>query len=426
MQGKEMQEPHKTFGAAQKCTFPSYTPEKETEKKQRSHSTPLTDQHLALQKQLLRIKSAYYYTPGDVMAEVHPTQGTVSPRQGKNTPPPCIVSGNGNRPLAEAVAMLLGFPTHQTLVGQHANGEVNVRIDESVLGADVYIIQSMTGNEVIDVNTAVMELLFLIRKMRLSNARRVTAVIPYLAYSRQDSKHRARSTVSSSAVAEMLTQAGVDRVTTLDLHSGQIQGFFENTPLDNLQMNPEFAKYLCSQPWFDPDNMAVVSVGSSGLERARKLADVLSIGCIVTIMKRCSASGVETLQPVGDVKGRICVVLGGMCDTGHTTEQVCALLHDLGATKIAACFTHGILTPPCVQRLNNCESLSEIVVSDSIPQEEHLRLIPKLKVLTIAPLLATVIDMHTRDEGISSLFDMSPLQLREKKASCAPEAVASH
>ncbi|RNF26822.1 phosphoribosylpyrophosphate synthetase [Trypanosoma conorhini] len=421
-----MQQPQRAVGAMHKFMIPAGTPEEEAQGETRSPSASLADQHLALHKQLVRIKSAFYYAPGESMAAVHPMQGTVSPRHGKDIPPPCIVSGNGNRPLAEAVSMLLGLPTHQTLVGQHANGEVNVRIDESVLGADVYIIQSTTGNEVIDVNTAFMELLFLIRKMRLSNARRVTAVIPYLAYSRQDSKQSVRSTVSSSALAEMLTQAGADRITTLDLHSGQIQGFFENTPLDNLQMNPEFAKYLCSQSWFDPGNMAIVSVGSGGIARARRLADILNIDCIVTILKRYSASGVETLQPVGDVKGRICVVLGGICDTGHIIERACELLSEMGATKITACFTHGILTPPCAQRINDCETLSEIVVSDSIPQEEHLRLIPKLKVLTIAPLLATVIDLHTRDEGISSLFDMPPLHSREKKVSCAPEAQEVH
>ncbi|KAF5219200.1 putative phosphoribosylpyrophosphate synthetase [Trypanosoma cruzi] len=383
------------------------------------------DSHVAVHEHLMRIESAFYYSPGDAMAAVHPLQGTVSPRRGKDLPPMCIVSGNGNRPLAEAVAMLLGTPTHQTLVRQRANGEVNVRIDESVLGADVYIIQSTTGNEVIDVNTAVMELLLLIRKMRLSNARRVTAVIPYFAYSRQDSKKGVRNTLSASAVAEMLTQAGVDRVTTLDLHSGQIQGFFGNTPLDNLQTNQEFAKYLRNQSWFDPNNMAIVSIGSGGVERARKLADRLNIGCIVTILKRCNASGGKTLQPVGDVKGRVCVILLGMCDTGQKIEKACELLHALGATKITACCTHGILTPPCPQRLNDCDALSEIVVSDSIPQEEHLRLIPKLKVLTIAPLLATAINMHTRDECISALFDTPPHPVENQLPPPPPPQVLS-
>ncbi|KAH8617298.1 N terminal domain [Trypanosoma vivax] len=137
----------------------------------------------------------------------------------------CIVAGNGNRPLAEAVALLMGIPTHNTTVTQRANGEVNVRICESVLGADVYIIQSTSGNGLIDVNTALMELLLLIRKMRLSNAKRVTAIITYFAYSRQDRKHSVRGPISAAAVAQMLTTAGVDRVTTVDLHSGQIQVF---------------------------------------------------------------------------------------------------------------------------------------------------------------------------------------------------------
>ncbi|KEG10078.1 putative phosphoribosylpyrophosphate synthetase [Trypanosoma grayi] len=362
--------------------------------------------HTAVHEQLQRIESAYFYAPGDSMAAVHPVQGTVSPRHGNNMRPVCIVSGNGNRPLAEAVALLLGFPTHQTVVTQQASGEVIVRIDESVLGADVYIIQSTTGNELIDVNTAVMELLLLIRKMRLSNAKRITAVIPFFGYSRQDSKPNVRGTISASAVAEMLTKVGVSQVITLDLHSGQIQGFFGNTPLDNLQMCPEFAQYLRSRSWFDPSNMVVVSPGSGSVERARKLADALSIGRIVTVMKRRSNTGAATWQAVGDVAGHICVVVDDMCDTGEGLVKVCELLETLGAVKVTACCTHGILTPPCAQRLNECNALSEIVVSDSIPQEEHQRMIPKLRVLTIAPLLATVVDKQTRDESISCLFDL--------------------
>ncbi|ORC82990.1 putative phosphoribosylpyrophosphate synthetase [Trypanosoma theileri] len=378
----------------------------------------------AVHEHLMRIESAYYYTPGDGMAQVHAVKGTVSPRPANNMQPVCIVSGNGNRPLAEAVALLLGIPTHQTFVTQRASGEVNVRICESVLGADVYIIQSTTGNELIDVNTSLMELLLLIRKMRLSNARRITAVIPSFAYSRKDCKSSARSTISASAVAEMLTQVGVDRVTTLDLHSGQIQGFFGNTPLDNLQMSQEFAQYLVDRPWFDPDNMVIVSVGAGNVDRARKLADTLHIGRIVTIVKRRSTAGVETLQTVGEVTGHICVIVDSICDTGEILVKACELLKLLGATKITACCTHGILTPPCSDRINACDALSELVVSDSIPQEEHERLVPKLKVLTIAPLLATVVDKHTRDESISPLFDVS-LPVMRKTAATTPTACKS-
>ncbi|KAH9584162.1 Ribose-phosphate pyrophosphokinase [Trypanosoma melophagium] len=377
------------------------------------------DAPTAVHEHLMRIESAYYYSPGDCMAQVHPVKGTVSPRRVNNMGPVCIVSGNGNRPLAEAVALLLGIPTHQTLVTQRASGEVNVRICESVLGADVYIIQSTTGNELIDVNTSLMELLLLIRKMRLSNAKRITAVIPSFAYSRQDCKPSARGTISASAVAEMLTKVGVDRITTLDLHSGQIQGFFGNTPLDNLQMSQEFAQYLSGRPWFDPDNMVIVSVGAGNVERARKLADTLHIGRIVTIVKRRSAAGVETLQTVGEVSGHICVIVDSVCDTGEILVKACDLLKSLGATKITACCTHGILTAPCSQRVNECEVLSELVVSDSIPQEEHERLIPKLKVLTIAPLLATVVNKHTRDESISTLFDGS-LPVMKKATAATP------
>lgn len=364
------------------------------------------DLHAAVREHLVRIENAFYYSPGDAMAAVCPQQNTVIQRRNAVPRPLCIVAGNGNRPLAEAVALLLGVPTHQTRVTQRAGGEVNVRIDESVLGADVYIVQSTTSNELIDINTAFMELFLLMRKMRLSNAKRVTAVIPFLGYTRRDSKTGVRGSISASAIAEMLTTVGVDRITTVELHSGQIQGFYGNTPLDNLQMSQEFAQYLRSQPWFDPNNMAIVAASPDSMEQVRKLADMLHIEQIVTIMKRRSSAGADVLQAVGDVGGLICVIVDGVCSTGKTLVSTCELLKTLGATKVTACCTHGILTPQCTQRINKCDALSEIVVSDSIPQEEHQREVPKLKVITIAPLLATVITRHISDQCISSLFDI--------------------
>ncbi|AAZ11409.1 phosphoribosylpyrophosphate synthetase, putative [Trypanosoma equiperdum] len=377
----------------------------------------VSEEHHAdvIRQHLTGIENAYYYNPGNEMAAVHPAEGTVSPRQSQDIQPVCIVAGNGNRPLAEAVALLLGIPTHQTLVAQRASGEVNVRICESVLGADVYIIQSTSGNGLIDVNTAIMELLLLVRKMRLSNARRVTAIIPFFSYSKQDRKRNIRSTISAAAVANMLTTVGVDRVTTLDLHAGQTQGFFGNTPLDNLQMYQEFAQYLHSQVWFNSNNMTIVALSAGSVERARLLADTLNIDQIATVLLRRNASGTVTLQCVGEVKGRICVVVEGICDTGEVLVKTSELLNQLGATKVTACCTHGILTPPCPQLLNECDALSEVVVSDSIPQEEHQRLVPKLKVLTIAPLIATVVFKHTQDASFVPLFEQP--KLREGKGS---------
>lgn len=392
-----------------------------------------------LHTQLARIERAYYYRPG-AMTSVHAVSGTISPRPSAATDPTtttttaeaaaaagttttttstaigdgrpnqrrpmCIVSGNGNRPLAEAVALLLGVRTHNTSVTQYASGEVNVRINESVLGTTVYIIQSTTGNEVVDLNTSLMELMILIRKMKLSNAKSITVIVPFFGYARQDRKTELRGPISASAVAEMIVRMGADRVTTLDLHSNQIQGFFENTPLDNLQMAHEFARFIRSLPWFDPEKMVIVSPDAGGVERARKLADLLGVGGIVTIVKRRIAAGkVDTMQTVGEVNGLHCVIVDDMVDTGGTLVKACELLKQLGALSVYACCTHGILTSPCAERVNACDALEGLVVSDSIPQEEHQKAVSKLKVLTIAPLIAVVIDKYCRNESISSLFD---------------------
>ncbi|KAK7198461.1 phosphoribosylpyrophosphate synthetase [Novymonas esmeraldas] len=365
-----------------------------------------------LRDQLKRIEKAYFYKPGK-MTEVHAMSGTVSPHTEKrnHSRPFCLVSGNGNRPLAEAVALLMGTHTHHTAVTQYSNGEVNVRINESVLGADVYIIQSTTGNEVIDINTAVMELLLLIRKMRLSNAKSVTVIAPFFGYARQDRKTNLRGPISASAVARLLVQMGANRLASLDLHSNQIQGFFDNIPVDNLLMAHEFARYLRDQPWFDVDQVVVVSPDAGGVERAKQLADILHVGRIVTIVKRRIAAGkVDTMQTVGEVAGFTCIIVDDMIDTGGTLVKACELLKALGAVRVTACCTHGILTDPCSARINGCDALQEIVVSDSIPQEEHQRVIPKLKVLTIAPLIAAVVDQYLNEESVSSLF---PTSLRE-------------
>lgn len=365
-----------------------------------------------LQDQLTRIEKAYYYQPGR-MTEVHAINGTVSPHTEKRDHPRpfCLVSGNGNRPLSEAVALLMGTHTHHTSVTQYSNGEVNVRINESVLGADVYIIQSTTGNEIIDVNSALMELLLLIRKMRLSNAKSVTVIVPFFGYARQDRKTNLRGPISASAVARMIVKMGADRLAALDLHSNQIQGFFDNMPVDNLMMAHEFARYLRDQPWWDVDQVVVVSPDAGGVDRAKRLADILQVGRIVTIVKRRIAAGkIDTMQTVGDVEGFTCVIVDDMIDTGGTLVKACELLKNLGAVRVWACCTHGILTDPCSERINKCAALQELVVSDSIPQVEHQKAIPKLKVLTIAPLIAAVVDKYMHEQSVSSLF---PKTLKE-------------
>jgi ribose-phosphate pyrophosphokinase len=214
----------------------------------------------------------------------------------------------------------------------------------------------------------------------------------------------------------MITLMGVDRVMSLDLHSGQIQGFFGNVPLDNLSFMHEFAQHVRLQSWFSPESTVVVSPDAGGVERAKQLADILAVGRIVTIVKRRIKAGqVETMQTVGEVDGLHCVIVDDMIDTGGTLVKACELLKALGAVSVTACCTHGILTNPATERVNKCEALMQLVVSDSIPQQNHMEVIPKLVVLSIAPLLASAIVKSANNQSVSSLFS-GPLKSRRTSA----------
>lgn len=331
---------------------------------------------------------------------------------------PVIVCGNGNRPLAEAVALVLGVKTHDTSVVQYESGEVHVEFHAPVMGRDVYIIQSTGGNKVVDTNTAIMELLLLIRNLRLQFAKSITAIVPFLGYSTQDCKNHLRSGFGAAVVAKMITLMGVDRVATLDLHSHQSQGYFENTPLDILVMVYEFVKYFKAQPWFAPERVAVVAPDARAVSRARQLADLLSVTQIVTILRRRAVAPHSptgsaepesyppqtVLETAGSVEGLHCIVVDDLMDTGTTIIQACDLLLKMGARGISACCTHGLLSPPAEARIMRCEGLTEVIVSDSIPQEEHQQRIPKLKVVSIAPLLASVVRTYEKGHSLASLF----------------------
>jgi ribose-phosphate pyrophosphokinase len=199
---------------------------------------------------------------------------------------------------------------------------------------------------------------------------------------------------------------GVDRVLTLDLHSGQIQGYFHGrAPLDNLQMAFEFAQYIRTCRWFASDTTVIVAPDAGGVGRAHAFADILGVSHIVTVMKRRAKAGVvESMQTVGDVKGYSCIIIDDMCDTGGTLVAACSLLRDMGAARVVACITHGILSGPCCERVNSCAALEELIVSDSLPQDEHVHQCPKLKVLSIASLLAQAIETYNTESSISELF----------------------
>jgi ribose-phosphate pyrophosphokinase len=316
-----------------------------------------------------------------------------------------VISGNANPQLAAEVARLLGTEVCKARVARFNNGEIDIEIMENVRGDDVYIVQSTNGSEGVDVNTALMELLLLVHTLKISSARRITAVVPMFAYSRQDRKVDSRVPISAAVVAQLIQAMGVDRVMTLDLHCGQIQGFFRNMPLDNLMAAPVYAEHIRKQPWFEPATTVVVSPDAGGVERANILADQIKASAIVTILKRRVEAGrVESMQMAGDVRGFNVVVVDDMIDTGNTLIKACQLIKAGGAKRITVCVTHGILSADACENLAACEALDECIVTDSIPQDRRRERCPKLTVLRIAPLLSQAIDRVHREESVSGLF----------------------
>lgn len=316
-----------------------------------------------------------------------------------------LISGSANAELADKVASCLNADKCRTEIKSFANGELNIRILDNVRGDDCFIIQPTAGNGSTDVNTAMMELLLLVHTLKLSSAKRITAIVPYYAYSRQDRKAEPRVPISASAVAQLLQCMGVDRVVTLDLHCGQIQGFFRNIPVDNLLMFPEFATFIMRQPWFDKAQTVVVSPDAGGVERANILADRIGASHIVTILKRRKEAGlVDSMQTVGNVAGFTCIIIDDMVDTAGTLCKACGLLKDMGAIRVIACATHGILTDPACERINACDALEELVVSDSIDQQANVNKCSKLTVLTTAPLIAQSVSIMHVEGSLSSLF----------------------
>lgn len=316
-----------------------------------------------------------------------------------------LLTGNSNPELADAVSHCLNISRCKSDVKTFANGEISIKVIDNVRGDDCFIVQTTSGNGNVDVNTAMMELLLLIHTLKLSSAKRITAIVPYFAYSRQDRKVQARVPISASAVAQLIQSMGVDRVVTLDLHCGQIQGFFRNMPVDNLLMFPEFCNYIQRQPWFDRAKTVVVSPDAGGVERANVMADRLGADHIVTILKRRIEAGkVDSMQTVGNVDGFNCIIVDDMVDTAGTLVKACYLLKEMGATRVVACASHGILTDPACSRIMECDALQELIVSDSISQTASKAKCPKLTVLSIAPLLAQAVSLLHKEDSISSLF----------------------
>ena len=307
-----------------------------------------------------------------------------------------LVSGNSNRPLADAIAAYLKMPLTKCVVRRFADMEVFVEVQENVRGEDVFIVQSTS----FPTNDHLMELLIIVDALRRSSARRITAVMPYFGYARQDRKPGPRTPISAKLVANMLERAGVDRVLTLDLHAGQIQGFFD-IPTDNLFAAPVMVKDMKSH--FKVNDMCVVSPDVGGVVRARGLAKRLNAPLAIVDKRRERPGESEVMNIIGDVEGLSCILVDDIVDSGGTLCNAADALLNKGATDVSAYITHGVLSGGAVARIT-ASSLKGLMVTDSIQATEAVRVSRNLRVISIAPLIGEAIGRTSREESVSSLF----------------------
>ena len=308
-----------------------------------------------------------------------------------------VLAGNSNRPLAEAIAASLNMPMVQASIRRFSDLEVFVEIDENMRGEDVFIIQSTS----FPANDNLMELLICMDALRRASARRITAVLPYYGYARQDRKIGPRTPISAKLVANLITIAGAHRVLTLDLHSGQIQGFFD-IPVDNLFAGPVFAKDIDEN--FNGDDLVIVSPDAGGIVRARAIAKRLDADLAIVDKRRERAGASEVLNIIGDVEGRRCIIIDDIVDSAGTLCNAATALKQVGATSVQAHITHGVLSGGAVARVTASE-LEVLTVTDSIRPTEAMRVAQNVRVITIAPLIAEAMRRIADESSVSSLFD---------------------
>lgn len=307
----------------------------------------------------------------------------------------CILTGNANPELAKEISAHIGVPLCNAYVGHFNNGETQVMIDESVRGRDVYIVQPTCQ----PVNDSLMELLIMVDACKRASAATITTVVPYYAYARQDRKTRGREPISAKLVANLMVTAGVTRVVTMDLHAGQIQGFFD-IPVDHLSAVPLLAEYLGEKKL---DDFVVVSPDLGGVTRARKLADRLQAP-IAIIEKRRPMPGVaEVMNLIGSVEGRTAVIIDDIVDTAGSLVEGAKALQKMGAKEVYACCSHGILSDPAVERINK-SVIKELIITNSIPLTEDKKS-PKIISLSIARVIANALLRIYNNQSVSKLFD---------------------
>jgi len=314
-----------------------------------------------------------------------------------------LFSGNANPKLAQDVAKHLHIPLGKANVGKFNDGEIQIQVHESVRGKNVYILQPTCTSFGQTVNDHIMELYLLIRTMKRASCASITAVIPYFGYARQDRKTESRVPISAADVALMLEEGGIDRVVTIDLHSGQMQGFFRNCPVDNLFASPLFVSYFAQK---DLKHTVVVSPDAGGVERAKKFAEGLKnhgiYSDIALISKeRAKAGVVATMNLIGDVEGCDCIIVDDLCDTAGTLVKACNLLKNKGASRVYAIASHAVFSNEAIRRIND-SVLEEMVVTDTIPLKNHL--CEKIKVISVSKLLSEAIFRIEHDQSISELF----------------------
>lgn len=308
-----------------------------------------------------------------------------------------LVSGTSNPNLAKQISDFLDVPLVDPQLIRFANGEIFCELEKNVRGADVFVIQSTCT----PVNDNLMELLIMIDALKRASANSITAVIPHYGYARQDRKVSPRTPISAKLVADLITVAGATRVITMDLHAGQIQGFF-NIPFDNIYASPVLIDYIKSQVM--TDKTIFVSPDAGGVERVRHYAKKVKCEIAMIDKRRTGTNVAKAMNVVGDVHGRECIIIDDMVDTAGTLVEACKALKEHGATRVVACATHPVFSDPALDRIEASEELDEIIITDTIPLSARGQQISKIRVLSTAELLSKAIHRTFNHDSVSSLF----------------------
>jgi ribose-phosphate pyrophosphokinase len=316
-----------------------------------------------------------------------------------------IFSGTANEPLADEVCQFLGMQRGQAQVIRFADGEAYVQIQENVRGADVFVMQPTCraahkdGGRSTSVDEHLMELLLMIDALKRASARRITAVMPYFGYARQDRKDKPRSPISSKLVADLLTTAGAHRALIVDLHTPQLQGFF-NIPVDHLFASPVLVDHFRK---LNLPNLTVVSPDAGGVERARFFAKKVDAALAIVDKRRTDVNVAEVMHVIGDVKGRTCLIIDDLIDTAGTLVKTATALMENGATEVYACSSHAVLSYPAVENIAK-SVIREVVVTNTIPLNDEAKREPKIRVLSIAGLIGRAIQANHEETSVSKLF----------------------